>query len=97
MNAPESPLASRSGNRLDDLFIQAGVAELADARDSKSRSFGSVGSRPSAGKMGIYFSPSKKRAASCRIVFFSNSGRFSHDFTIMLVRGLRAKRSAWRS
>ena len=28
---------------------KAGVAELADAHDSKSCSFGSVGSRPSAG------------------------------------------------
>lgn len=30
-------------------FLEAGVAELADARDSKSRSFGSVGSIPSTG------------------------------------------------
>jgi hypothetical protein len=33
----------------DSQFLEAGVAELADARDSKSRSFGSVGSIPSTG------------------------------------------------
>ena len=37
---------------------EAGVAELVDARDSKSRSFGSVGSIPTAG---IYFQGIKRK------------------------------------
>lgn len=43
----------------------AGVAELADARDSKSRSFGSVGSRPSAGSFSFPVSPRLFNARLC--------------------------------